>query len=226
MGIGEIETWALLNCPYTPNFATPYLVLTRYVTLAITLALYAVGLRYRELYLLLLGIGVTVNAAVNGLLKRAFVQPVPFATCGFDHVFCTDPVTMTAVACGMPAFECQDTSFFVVSLMLYAFQWHHPHIRFFHSLLLVAWMALVAYAHSFFGFNSAAQIVVGAAIGALFALLWQLLIWTWLYPYFDKILRFAPVRWLGYRDTLCRSYPPVPGDPDPLILMVTDATAV
>jgi hypothetical protein len=255
MGLGEWSYWAEQHCPYEPSFMTPYLVLPHNTTVFITLALYAIGLVRRELYLFLLGLGVSSNALLNLLLKWAFMQPVPYGPCGLDHVYCPDPhaplVTpvngtdpepanscgtppwpdydpaspancgappldpcAACVSCGMPAFEAQDTAFFVAAIFLYMFTWRHPHIRLVHSFLLVAWLTVMAWSHSFFGFNSPGQIVAGAAIGAAYAMFWHALVFVWLYPYFDTMLAWAPARWLEYRDTFCRTHEPVPGDPD------------
>ena len=224
MGFGELETWALLHCPgYAVSWATPWLVLTRYTTLAITLALYGVGLRYRELYLLLLGFGVTANGLVNWLLKLAFAQPVPVGTCGTDVLQCVarpDDASVppgTLVACGMPSFEVQDTTFLVAALLLYAFHWRHPAMRSTHFALAVVWVAIVAYAHAFFAFNSAGQIVGAGVAGVGMAALWHAFVALFLYPRFDATLRWSVVQWMGYRDSLCRCAEPVPGDPAPMI---------
>ena len=254
MGLAEWEYWAQTHCPYTPSVLTPYLVLPHNTTVFITLALYAIGLVRRELYLFLLGLGVSTNALLNSLLKWAFMHPVPFGLCGLDSRYCIDPhapwvmpVNGTGleapnacgappwpdydpeslancgsvpldpcdpcVSCGMPAFEAQDTAFFVVSIFLYMFTWRHPHVRLLQNFLLVGWLTVMAWSHSFFFFNSPAQIVVGAAIGSAFSLLWHVMIFVWLYPAFDVVLDWKVVRWMGYRDTFCQNHEPVPGDP-------------
>lgn len=256
MGVGEWEHWAATHCPYAPNFLTPYLILPHHATVFITLALWAIGLVRRELYLFLLGLGVSSNALLNALLMWAFMHPVPFARCSFDNMYCIArdapwvvPVNGTeaeppntcgtppwppydadsptncggpplepcapCVSCGMPAFEAQDTAFLVTTIFLYMYAWHHPHLRWLQAALLVLWLAVMAWSHTFFGFNSPEQIVAGASIGAAYALLWHAAMFVWAYPYFDVLLAWWPVQWLEYHDTLCRTHEPVPGDPEP-----------
>lgn len=117
------------------------------------------------------------------------------------------------VTCGMPAFEAQDTAFIATSIFLYMLTWRHPHIETQHHVLLVAWLGVTAWSHSFFGFNTPGQVLVGAAVGAAAAMLWHTIIFVWLYPRFDVMLQWNLVHRLGYRDTFCQSQEPVPGDP-------------
>ncbi len=232
MSISELEEFALTHCDYERSFATQYLVLTHYLSYAITVALFVFGLRGKEIYLVVMSIGLIANTLLNFLLLAAIAMPIPNPTCGSHALWCTDPRVEGAhcaatlfgtpdpdcVPCGMPAFQVQHSAFFVTSIEIYAMQWHAPHLRFWHQTLLMLWMVLVIYSHAFFGFNSPAQIIAAIFVGSVFSLVWQFLVFFYLVPRFDAVLHWTLLRYVGeYRDTLTRSHRPVPGDPEPLL---------
>jgi len=140
-------------------------------------------------------------------------DPESAANCGAPPL---EPCVPCA-SCGMPSFEAQDTAFFVTMLLLYMLTWRHPNITFLHNVILVAWLGGFTYIHADVQFNSPSQLIVGAAFGSLFAMVWHGIVFSLLYPSFDWLLKFRLVRYLKYRDTLCRSHPPVPGDPVPWV---------
>lgn len=116
------------------------------------------------------------------------------------------------VSCGMPAYEAQYTAFLAISIYLYVFTWRHSANTFVNSGLVVVWLLIASWSHSFFGFNSPAQIVVGVTVGAVFAMIWHAFEYIWLYPYFRIALNWKLVRWLGYQDNYCEPNPVMPGD--------------
>lgn len=136
-------------------------------------------------------------------------DPASPANCGAPPL---DPCA-PCVSCGMPAYEAQETAFLVTSIFLYMLTWRHPHIETKHHILLVAWLDLSAWSHTFFGFNSPAQALAGIGIGAVLALVWHFFVFICVYPHVDAMLQWRIMRMQGYRDTFCRSYKPVPGDP-------------
>ena len=241
------QHWTLGNCDYMESVVSKYFIPFYFAHYAIALLLFFIGLVYtRELYLLLLSLGITLNYWLNYLLKWAFLEAVPRATCGTGSVFCIDPDVPThnacgepgtlpipsppgatcgadlaeaclpCVPCGMPALEPQLTAFTVASIGIFAMQWRYSHIRIYHFALLLLFYAAVMYTHVFFNFNTSAQVMVGALVGASAALLWQAFVFFVAYPNIDRVLRWPLVRYFGYHDTLCRSYDPVPGDPPPM----------
>jgi len=245
MSFTAVESWALANCEYTPNAASAYLVLFYFTHYGITAFIFFEGLvRTKELYLVLLSFGITLNFWLNYLLLWAFMQPVPVATCGTYAFFCIDrasnhtacgmepfpwppPPNVTCgstplppcdpcVPCGMPALEPQLTAFTVASVGIFAMQWRSPHIRTYQMSLLIGLYTLVMYSHMYFRFNDSAQVLVGAFVGALAAIGWQLVVFHVAYPRFDTVLAWPLVRRFGYKDTFCRAYAPVDGDPEPL----------
>ncbi len=254
MVLSTIEFWAAEHCTYAVSGATKYLILFYYTSHVITIGLYIFGLRNKELYLIILGFGLSLNSWFNFALKFAFAQAVPERTCGSYAFFCIDPAAppshnacgtppanathiaadatcgappldacLPCVPCGMPSFEVQQTTFFVASVLIFRMQWRAPHIRVLHVVALLVLHVVVSYISLFFNLNSAAQVVVGGAFGAAFALLYQLLVFCLPYPHFDAILGWRLVRWFGYADTYCRSHVPVPGDEPPMAPVVVDA---
>ena len=242
MGLATVEFWTATFCPYERSFLTQFLVLLYYSHYFITLAIFLEGIfRTKELYLALLSFGITLTAWLAWFLLWSFLEPVPTPACGSIAYWCVDPASPhnacgvapfavpppagvtcggaplppcePCVPCGMPAVEPMLAGFTVASVGIFVLQWRAPHIKFYQLALLVSFFALVVYSHALFGYNTPAQIVVGTAFGSAFGLLYQLFVFAVAYPSFDRVLRWPLVRRFGYRDTFCRSYEPVPGDP-------------
>lgn len=187
----EIEVYTFLHCqPYEQSWFTQWLVLTRYVSAAITFALFVFGIRNRELYLTLFSVVLSVDSLLNEILRNIFRSPVPVAGCGGPY--------------GMPSFQVQHTACFVTFVLTYGFIW--PSKRHGYTLYtagLVAWLAIVSYAHAFFNYNTPAQVYVACAVGSLVAAVGQFVIWRWVWPLFPRILTWRIFRWRNYTDTLC-----------------------
>ena len=191
MSISEIGLYTRQNCqPYEENWFTQWLVLTRYISAAITLSLFVFGLRNRELYLSLFSVWLLADSLLNQVLQQVFRVPVPVPGCGGPY--------------GMPSFQVQHSACFVTFILLYGFIW--PSGRHGYSLYtggLVAWLGVVAYAHVFFNYNTPAQVFVATAVGAVMAGLGQFLIWCFAWPAFPTLLQWRIFSWRGYQDTLC-----------------------
>lgn len=86
------DVWTNARCEYTPNAISPYLVALYFAHYAVTAFIFLEGVfRTRELYLLLLSIGIAFNYWLNVFLKAlVFRQPIPVPTCGYDAVYCLD----------------------------------------------------------------------------------------------------------------------------------------
>jgi len=189
--LAEIELYTLQNCqPYEQSAATRYLVLTRYVSAAITLALFVFGIRNRELYLTLFSFLLTTDSLVNEILQNVIRAPVPVAGCGGPF--------------GMPSFQVQHGACFVVFILTYGFIWPSSrHGYGLYTAALALWLAVVAYAHVFFNYNTPAQVFVASAVGSLVAGVGQFFIWRYLWPRFPQLLAWRVFRWRNYTDTLC-----------------------
>lgn len=237
--------WTEPNCDYQVTFATQYLVLLYGAHFAIAvLSAFESLARTKELYLLLLSLGIGLNWYLNAFLLWAFLQAVPQPLCGVLAVYCIDPASPynacgvapfpspppegatcgaaplpacdPCVPCGMPAVEPHLSGFVVVSIGIFTMQWRSPHVKFYQTALIVFFYALIVYTHVYIGFNDAAQVLAGVFVAALAGFFWQFVIFWVAYPSFDRILRWPLVRFAGYRDSFCRSYETVPGDPAPI----------
>jgi hypothetical protein len=223
--------WTLTSCDYTPTFFSPYLLIFYFAHYAIGLIVFVLGVVRREMYLLVFSLGMSANLGLNLLLRWAFMVPIRRAECGSGALFCiarnstynacgTGPYPVVppagatcgggalpdcdpCVPCGMPALEPQLTAFTVASIGVFAFQWSAPMLRYSQFVWLLLFYSTVMYAHIFFGFNTAADIFVGSAIGVAAALLWQMAVYELLYPKFDTILHWWPFAYFGYKNTYC-----------------------
>ena len=188
--------------PFDETIFSPYLAIVRASPEIIALTLFLLSLILHEVWLLSLSVGSYANWALNVALKRSFLQAVPVAGCVSFSLYCGPDGTD---ACGMPAFNAQYNAFLVTSQIIYTYQWHAPHVRQWHIFGTMLWMSLVNSTHLYFNFNSAAQLIVGTAVGCAFALVWQLFVFAAIYPYYDRILRWRIISYFGYRDTWCKS---------------------
>jgi len=237
--------WTGPNCDYVVTWATQYLVLFygAHMYIAVLSAFESI-VRTKELYLLLLSLGIALNYWLNILIQWFILQPVPQPLCGVLAIYCIDsaspfnacgvppwpsptpagatcgalplPPCDPCVPCGMPATEPHLSGFVVVSIGVFAMQWRSPHIHMYQTAIVVFFYSLVVYSHVYIGFNDPAQVLAGVFIGAVAGLFWHFFVFWAAYPSFDRVLRWPLVRFMGYRDTFCRSYHPVPGDPAPI----------
>jgi len=225
--------WTEPNCDYHVTFLTQYLVLLYGAHAFIALGVFlAALLRTKELYLLMLSLGIALNFYLNWLLLWAFSRAVPQPLCGVLAIFCVDPASPynacgvppfpspppdgatcgalplppcdPCVPCGMPAIEPHLSGFAIVSIGVFAMQWRSPHIRLYQTTLLVLFYALVVYTHVYIGFNDAAQVLGGAFAGAVAGIFWQFVVFWAAYPNFDRMLRWPIIRTFGYGDTYAR----------------------
>ena len=230
MSFYALEAWAEAHCVYTPTFFSPYLLIFYSIHYLVTAGIFIEGfIRTRELYLVLLSsVGIAGSWWLNYALLWAFRQPVPVPTScsSYEHTrFCVAPNSSFAecgalpldacVSCGMPALEPQLMSFLAAALLLFVMQWRAPRTHLASLALLVLVYVLVLYTHLYFGFNSLAQVAVGAAVGLASGIAFHAALAACAYPRFDRVLRWRLVRASGYRDTFCRSFAPIAGDPAP-----------
>lgn len=204
----QLLAYAEANCqPFVTTLAATYLNTLNWSSLLIVFALYVYGARQRELWATLLGFGLTLDWIFNAALRALIRQPRPLPTCGAGF--------------GMPAFESEHASFFVVSLIAFAMQWESPHTKTVYLVLLVAYVAAVNAMLVYFNYATPAQALVGDVIGAVLGALWQLFVFGTVRWHFDAIIekstRFYPVV-----DTTCISCEPVRGDPPPLVRIVDE----
>lgn len=190
LNIEELESFTALNCEgYDATWFERILVTTRYSPLIITLVMYVSGLWYRELYLLLFGVGLTLDNLLNKALQMAIDERVPQKSCG-------GPL-------GMPSELAQHIAFFYAMLVTFPIL-YSQRMGLSKALILALGAALVYAAQVELGYNTPEQVLVGSVVGTLFGFVYQLVIYTLLYPYFNTILSWSLVDWCGYADSWCR----------------------
>jgi len=221
--VTELSTWAYDNCVFEANFFSPYLVLLRYAPRVINLASYIVSLYYRELFIGLVGVLLTLSDILNVyVLKPLIRQPVPQPQCGSSTFYCLPPNAtecghdspIDCVPCGMPSYGAQQIAAFVTAILVYSLQYPALKLKWSHYALLIALEALAMYSYVHFHFNTLEQVVVGAMVGSLYMALGVSALYGLLSRYYDALLYHWSARKLGYVDSLTRYHAPVPGDPD------------
>jgi hypothetical protein len=191
--IGEIEYYTLSLCPdYTPNFIQRMLLLCRFLPLFVTAGYYGASLFRKELYILLVGIGLTLDSLLNDAYVRAFQQRGPNPGCGFNY--------------NMPDAGTEQMFFLAMSICTYHGLWYVQVSRS-NRIFVTIMPALIIAANMRLGYSSSAQCMVGAIAGTVHAMLWQLFINYVIQPHMDRILEWRICTYLGYRDTMCRIAP-------------------
>lgn len=186
----EVETWTRLNCqPYEASSMSALLSLARYAPQVIQFLMYFAGVRYRELYLLLFGLGLSLDSLVNLGLNQLIDGGEPrVATC--------PPVHGT-----LTSFQTQQTAFFVVFSLGFA-SLYRPRLKYWHVLALCAFYLLVALSDHFLNYHRANAIVSGAFFGTTLALIYQTLLHWLVVPWLARISSWTFVVYMSYRDTL------------------------
>lgn len=189
--VAEIESYALNNCqPYEQRWWTQFLVLFHYASLFVTALTLGLSFRYKELYLLLFGLGLSADTIINWLLRQIIRQEAPLAGCG--------------VLYAMPSQQTQHAAFLVVFAATFAYVWR-ARFSVWHMALALGFLDAVVLSALYFNFASEQQVLVGAVIGGVLALVWQFFIYLCLFPHWNGLLRAPPIYQMGYEDTLLRS---------------------
>jgi hypothetical protein len=186
----EIEQFTRTNCqPYTASWMSAFLSLSRYAPLIITAVLYIAGFYYKELYLFLFGLGLSIDAALGYALSSLIANEPRVATCV--------PVFGSALA-----YPVQHAAFFVTFVLGY-FSLYRPRAKLWHIALLLFFYTCVVLGAHFLNYYDAPAVVAGAALGTLNAFVYQALLFWLVVPHMCAVLRSRIVRYLKYRDTLC-----------------------
>ncbi len=186
----EVELFTLENCqPYERSWLSAFLSLSRYTAQIITVLLFVVGIRYRELYLLLFGFGLLIDEGVNFTINILNPSMPRVPTC-------------TPVYGSVIAYQVQHADFFVTFLLGYV-ALYRACAKLWHFALLVGFHAWVVLGAHFLNYHTAVAIVAGAALGSINALIYQAFLYWFVVPYFPVLTTLAPVRYFQYQDTLC-----------------------
>jgi hypothetical protein len=186
----EVELFTLLRCqPYEQSWSSALLALLRYAPQVITFLLYFGGLRYKELYLLLFGLGLSLNSVVNQLLNRLLPSEPRVTTCTPMH------------GAGI-SWQAQQVAFFTLFSLGYA-ALYQARLKLWHTVALTTFLALTVLSQDALNYHTTEATVIGAVLGCLLALLYQSFLYAVIVPSFRIVLRSSLVRYLAYQDTLC-----------------------
>lgn len=190
----ELALWTTTNCqPFEASFASHVLSVTRYLSIFTTLSLYIAGIRYCEVYLLLFGLGATLNWATN-IAVRAAVGDLTFVV-----PTCVDAYALSG---NWPSYQSQEAAFIVTFLFTYCLIYRARfHIA--SAFLLTLFFTSVVAADKLLNYHTTSQIVGGVVIGSVLAVLYQIVLRLFVLPLSPQLLSFRIARYLEYRETLC-----------------------
>jgi len=158
----EVALFTVTQCAAPDSAQTTLLATTRYVGPLLTLLMYVVGLRYKELYLLLFGLGLSLDGYTNVAWRYVLRDDARVvATCGDAYV-----------PFASPSYQAQHTAFFVTFALTYI-GLYRPRAKLWHFLLLAVFALAVFYADRELNYHTERALLAGAYIGALNAVVWQ-----------------------------------------------------
>lgn len=164
------------------------LAFTRVSTIFITFGVFGLALFQREIYLVLVSIGLNADWILNLTLRAIIAQPPPIPGCGPKF--------------SMPSYQCQHTAF-LFAIALSFFPLFRVHVTY--GALLVT--GLLWY-WSVFGqvllrYNTASQAIVGSLIGFAFGIAYNVAIRLFLYKRFNSVVQSNFNRsYFGYSNSL------------------------
>jgi len=187
----EVETWTRQQCqPYTASWMSAVLSLSRYSPQVIQFLLYFAGVRYKEIYLLLFGFGLTGDSLVNFIVNRVAAADARVATCPPVHG-------------ALVSFQSQQSAFFVSFALAYA-ALYRARLKLWHIAALLFFSTAVALADHLLNYHVAPAILNGCLIGATLAVGYQLFLYAIVVPTFPIVLSNSLIAYLAYDDTLTR----------------------
>lgn len=204
----EVALFTVTQCGAPDNVLTTLLAPTRYVGPLLTLLMYVAGLRYKELYLLLFGLGLSLDGYANVAWRYVLRDTErPVATCADAYA-----------PFASPSYQAQHTAFFVTFALTYI-GLYRPRAKLWHFVLLAAFAVVVFYADRRLNYHSERALLAGAYVGAFNAFVWQvrlrcekevrllilvqLFVRFALYPAFPFVVSTRLARYLAYTDSLC-----------------------
>ncbi len=195
----EIAQFTVQNCqPFRITWLALVLALTRYTPQVITFLMYFIGLFRKELYLLVFGIGLSIDSVIGAVIGAAIGDEIA------PRVETCTPVHSAAVA-----YQVQHASFFLTFSLGYM-ALYRPRVKFWHlCVIFLFYLGIVLGAHHL-NYYSADAVLSGAALGSGVALVYQSLIHWFVVPHFPTILSSRINRYLCYADNLCTGTTRVP----------------
>lgn len=187
--LGDIGCVVAPICPeYVDSLWGAFLVLADFFPVTITLIFFGASLIRAEFVLFYISLGLTVDYWLNYALRAAIGDPPPTPGCG--------------EAGEMPALATQHAVFITAMALLVICRWR-VYFSEWKTFVLFAFVSIVTYARVYIGYNTPAQLLVGAAVGLAHALCWFALFHWLLAPRVERVIRWPLVRWGGFKNTVC-----------------------
>ena len=176
---------------YDPNLPGAHIAIAfDYYPIFLTIGMYAISLYKYELYFAMVSVLLTINWLISYIIQRAIVgESYRFIDCGSPYQ--------------MPSFGSQHIIVFETLMILYMLTWGS---KFYFKLIILLrlFTSGVLVSRIFLGINTVEQLLMGAVIGFFEGIIYHLLIYYVLFPYFSHILEWTLIQWLGLEDNLCR----------------------
>jgi len=192
-GFGDLTTLECVveTCPLYDHdvFGAHITIALDFYPIFLTVGIYAVSLYKYELYFALVSVVLTLNWGVNYGIQRMVGPSSRFPECGSAYQ--------------MPSFSSQHIVLFETMMALFMLTWGQKlYIKLIILLRLFSFAVLVS--RIYIGVNTTTQLLAGAGVGFVSAIVYHIIIYFLIYPYFTRILDFTLMRWLGLEDNLCR----------------------
>lgn len=156
----------------------------------LTFGIYVLSLYKYELYFALVSLSLTIGWIINFIIQRSLGETARFPDCGSPYQ--------------MPSFASQQIVTFETMMTLFMIVWGNR-FKLKLIILLRTFTFGVLVSRIFLGINTTDQLLIGALMGFLLAILYHTIIYYIIFPYFGKILNWSLIRWLGLEDNMCGS---------------------
>ena len=174
-----------------------------YSPVFITFIMFVAGIWYQELYLAMIGVGITLSWLLNwGFLVALSSTHSSVIEVDVWNDGSSEWVKAERHRCldgfEMPSSIAQQVAFFVVAAFVYHLVTQKP-ASFYLISIIQAGMVMAIYAPLYLNFSTIGDVLVGVVLGAFFAILYSVFLNYFLYRYGDEICHWWPIRMLGIR---------------------------
>ncbi len=189
--LNRIECSVTGVCPlYEPSLLGPYLLLTDYYPIILSIVLYSIGVFHFELYFFFLGLALNVDWLVNLGLRAAFGAGERFPGC-------------SGSANQTPSYASQHITVLLTMLFLMFMVWHKRKVTIMKLLSLNLLFVIILGARVYIGSNTPAELIIGSVVGVIEGVILHLVILHFVYPYFGDILEWRLCKLFSTENTLC-----------------------
>ena len=187
----ELELWTFVNCqPFVQSWQAAILSLLRYVPDVFSIAIYLIGIRYSEIYLIWFGLGTSGSALICWILNLLITRAPRAATCL--------PIYGAAIS-----WQTQQLGFIITFALTYMVL-YRPRLKLWHVWLVVLFYVFTVIAMHLLNYHFGDAILSGAALGTTLGLIYQSFLYYFIVPTFYTQLRSSLLLYWGAQDTLCR----------------------